>query len=77
MLISVCPKAGGTIDVYSEYLYGHTLASFEIPPGDGKSFITLEAKVEEDLTGVLPIRMRFQGEADKDLFVLGGFSFSK
>ena len=77
MLISVCPKAGGTINVYSEYLYGHTLASFEIPPGDGKSFITLEAKIEEDLTGVLPIRMRFQGEADKDLFVLGGFSFSK
>ena len=75
MIISVCPQAGGTIDVFSEYMYGGTVASFKIPEGGGKTFITLEAKVNSNLSGIKPIRMRFHGDADKNLFTINSFRF--
>ena len=65
----------GTIDVFSEYMYGGTVASFKIPEGDGKTFITLEAKVNSNLSGIKPIRMRFHGDADKNLFTINSFRF--
>ena len=75
MIISVCPQAGGTIDVFSEYMYGGIVASFKIPEGDGKTFITLEAKVNGNLSGIKPIRMRFHGDDDKNLFTINSFRF--
>ena len=42
---------------------------------DGKTFITLEAKVNSNLSGIKPIRMRFHGDADKNLFTINSFRF--
>lgn len=75
MIISVCPEAGGSVEVYSEYLYGATVASFKVPAGDGKTVITLEAEVGKDLLGVHPLRMRFHGKPDTNLFSLTSFRF--
>ena len=77
MVLSVCPKAGGSVEVYSEYMYGGTLASFEVPPGDGKTIVTLEAEVGRDITGIHPVRMRFHGDDDTDLFTLVSFGFKR
>lgn len=77
MKLQVCPMAGGKVEVYTEYLYKGRLAQFEVPAGDGKTVITLEADVTEDLEGVLPLRMKFFGEEDKDLFSIVSFSFEK
>ena len=75
MILSICPEAGGMIYVYSEYLYGSNVATFKVPKGDGKTLITLEAKVGIDLKGVRPIRMRFHGDKDKNLFTINSFRF--
>ncbi|MBR5176241.1 MAG: family 43 glycosylhydrolase [Bacteroidales bacterium] len=75
MIISLRPKAGGVIDVYSEYLYGATVASFEVPEGDGKTIITLEAVIDNVPAGIHPIRMRFHGKEDHDLFTINAFRF--
>ena len=75
MILSVIPEAGGMIYVYSEYLYGNNVATFKVPEGDGKTLITLEAKVGTDLKGVRPIRMRFHGDKDKNLFTINSFRF--
>ena len=75
MILSVCPEAGGMIYVYSEYLYGENVAVFKVPEGDGKTLITLEAEVKKSVKGVLPIRMRFHGDKDKNLFTINSFRF--
>ena len=75
MIISLRPKAGGVIEVYSEYLYGAKVASFEVPEGDGKTIITLEADIDNVPAGVRPIRMRFHGKEDHDLFTISAFRF--
>ena len=75
MILSVYPEAGGMIYVYSEYLYGDHVATFKVPAGDGKTLITLEAEVGTDLQGVKPIRMRFHGDKDKNLFTINAFRF--
>ena len=77
MLIRVRPKAGGTILVYSEYLYGEPVASFVVPPGDGETEITLESDVSGSMIGTKPLRMRFTGEEDKDLFTIVSFGFER
>ena len=77
MLIRVRPKAGGTILVYSEYLYGEPVASFDVPPGDGETEITLESDVSGSMIGTKPLRMRFTGEEDKDLFTIVSFGFER
>ena len=51
------------------------MATFKVPEGDGKTLITLEAKVGTDLKGVRPIRMRFHGDKDKNLFTINSFRF--
>ena len=77
MVLSVRPEAGGVVEVYSEYLYGSTVATFKVPPGDGKTVVTLEAEVGREITGVHPLRMRFHGETDTNLFSLTSFHFEK
>ena len=77
MLIRVRPKAGGTILVYSESLDGETIASFDVPPGDGETEITLESDVSGSMIGTKQLRMRFTGEEDKDLFTIVSFGFER
>ena len=47
------------------------------PFRDGKTVITLEAEVGREITGVHPLRMRFHGESDTNLFSLTSFHFEK
>ena len=75
MKISVCPKAGGRIIVYRDFLYGAPIAQFDVPEGDGRHSITMEVPVEAAPEGLTTVRMRFNGKEDEDLFSIGSFMF--
>jgi len=75
MRLTVIPREGGSVTVFANTLCLPVVASFQVPPGDGRRPVTLEVPVQAGLEGIHPLFFRFYGKEETDLMDLVEFSF--
>ena len=75
--IKLVAQKGGKIIVYANDLCLPVLAVVDVPKGDGKTSQEITVPVTENIQGVHPVYMRFQGNEDEDLFQLDWFRFNE
>jgi len=71
--IKVTPQAGGQLQIYAGSLASALLALIEIPAGDGITTKEISVNITSNVSGILPIFLRFYGQENVSLFELDWF----